>query len=674
MKKIVHSVCSKDCYGSCPIEISVENGKVTSVNPAKASEVNKGLICVKGKTYPIESLYHKDRITTPLKRIGHKGEGKFEAISWDEAFECLIKQFTTNKENYGAESIAYYRGSGTFGVMGDYGKGFWNQLGNYTTTYGTLCDGAGSTAIVHTYGEKKQNHGVHLEKASLILLWGSNPANTTIQLMHYINKSVKKGCKLVVIDPRKSESSKGCALHIKPNCGTDGLLALGLAKRLMEENLIDKPFIEKHTLGFQAYKEMVEGIKLDQVYEETGVSKEELEDLVALIRANPEFALIGGIGVQRYSNGGQTLRAISLISALTGNIGKGNAGFYHSDKQAPSLRWPYASETPKSIRQAIGLSTFGKDLAGLKNPEIKMLWIEQANPAVSNPDTNQVTKALKEIDFVVVLDQFITDTGKWADLILPTTTTPEERDLITAYGHSYVQYKEQAIEPVDSCKKECTIYRTLGEKMGMDLQYLPEDSEALLQDVLDASDINTTLEVLKNKAFLTEGYEEIAFENLVFKTPSGKIEFYSASVKEHWGANPLPVYEPVVEGKDKTPGLYKKYPLNFFSYHHKHRINSQFNQVESLKNSMGKPFLLMNEGDAKKRGIVDESPIKIYNDRGHIECFAKISQDIKEGMIALSFGWDESYKASINKLTQSVPSDMGHGTAFHNCLVEVEGV
>lgn len=668
--RLVHTVCPRNCFGGCSLQVYVENEKITKVRGNNNNPATKGIVCAKGIKYP-ERLYHEDRLLYPLKRVGQRGEKKFEKITWDEAIEIIYQQLSTIQKTYGPESLLYYAGSGNFGVMNNYPLGFWYQYGGYTGTCGHLCDPAAGVAIRYTYGTQKNNGIWDIENAKLIILWGKNPAYTDIHAMNYINKALKKGAKLVTIDPRSNESSKQSVLHLFPRCGTDGLLAIGIQKILVERGIMDEDFIEAFTFGFDAYRDFINDYDIDEILKKAEVNREAFYALIDMIEENPNFVLMTGMGLQRYTNGGQTMRAICLLPAITGSIGKAGCGYFHTDNQGLQLNWPYFPSKPEQIRLSIPMGSIASGIPETKGPPIKALWVEKANPLTSNPNIKKLKKVLEDLDFIVVLEQFMTDTAAMADLILPVAMFLEQNDLVFSYGHPYEQLKQKIVDAPEECKSDNEIYRLLGERFGYDLQYLPEDEEAILTSVLANSGLTVSLEAMKREPYLFQGYHEIAFHDRIFPTPSGKIEFYSVSLHEDWGCEPLPVYHEPEESKYSSSKTYKKYPLQFLSVHARERINSQFGQVKSLRKA-GEPIIQMNEKDALQRHINQGDRVRVFNDRGQIFLKAEVGNKIKEGVINVFEGWAHHTEASPNYLTEDRITDIGNGTAFHTCLVDVE--
>ncbi|MBU4047999.1 molybdopterin-dependent oxidoreductase, partial [bacterium] len=520
------TVCPKDCFGSCSLEVEVEKGKVVKVRGNRNSPVNQGRICIKGKDYP-NMVYGPERLLYPLQRIGKRGKGEFKRISWEQVLDTIYKKLKNLKEQYGPESVLYYNRFANLGVVKNCAYGFWYQFGGFTSTYGGLCDSAAQEAINLTYGEVKHNKISDLENSKLIILWGSNPAYTNIHIMHYINRAVDKGAELITIDIRENESGAKSHLYLNPRPGTDGCLALGIANQLIENNIIDNNFIDHHTFGFAEFKGLVKNYPLGKVSDITGIPLHKIEAMIGFIKNTPEYALICGMGVQRYTNGGQTIRAISLLPSLTASIGKKGCGFYFSDRQAPELNWPFSPPKPKRIRNSIPVAKLASELNNQVDPLVKAVWIEQANPMTSNPSINILARAMNKLDLIVVADLFLTDTARMADIILPAASMFEYYDLITGYGHSYIQLQQKIIEPPGECKHESEIYRLLAKKFDFNLDYLPENDLITIEKIINSSNLNTDVDELKGKPYLHPSYQEIAFGDLKFNTPTQKLEFFS---------------------------------------------------------------------------------------------------------------------------------------------------
>lgn len=661
-----NTVCPRDCFGVCSLRVGVESGKVVKISGNSNNGNSDGNICIKGASYA-KRLYHPERLKYPLLR--DKTTNGFSRISWDAALELISNKLTKYKEEHGSESIMYLSGWGHTGVFNDYSNSFWSQFGTVTSAYGSLCMAAGKTGVKYTYGNTvKHNNNGDLQNAKLIIVWGSNPANTNIHRMRNIKKAVKNGAKLIVIDPRVSETMVDGAIRIHPRGGTDALLAMGVAKLLIERNICDYDFISKHVLGFEEYKERLSSYSMEEISEKTEVSVDKLTEIVDEIEKSPTYALISGTGKSRYSNGGQTERCVSVLTALTGSIGVSGGGYYFSDNQQPDLRWTNQPKDKFEMDCKIHVGSIAHEI-GSQTPKIKAMWIEKTNPLTSLPNVNILKAAMKDIDFIVVVEHFMTDTSYAADLVLPAAMFAEKNDLISVYGDSYIHLLQKIVEPYGECKSEPEIYRLLGAKLGLDLEYLPIVNEDTINKLLKDNNIKTDYEELSKKPYLTKEYRGIAYDDFVFDTPSGKIEIYSEQMKG-WNEDPLPSYNEITEGRYSSPELYKKYPIHFLSAHAFERINSQFVEMQlSKKNDI--PKLQMNTDDARQRNISNGDLVRVFNDRGEIDVICEVGNIIKVGTAHIYEGWSEKSNASANKLTKGFKTDIGNGTVFHDCLAEI---
>lgn len=664
---IINTVCSRNCYSACGLQAHVQNGRVIKISGNPNNPATYGLVCSKGLSFP-KTLYGESRLLYPLKRTGARGEGRFSRISWPEAIDTIYQALSRTSEQYGPEAVLYYAASGNHGgAMQAYAYGFWNQLKGYSATRGSLCSAAANEAMRYTYGLSKDSAIKDIENARLILLWGKNPAHTNLHTMRYIRAAMEHGAKLVTIDTRLGESGAGSTLHLYPRCGSDGLLAIAIAKFIVSEGLLDEAYLAQHTHGFDEYRRMLARYSMDEICAQTEISYAELEQLFALIRETPQFLIILGKGIQRNSNGGQTTRGICLLPALTGGVGKSGSGLFYSDAQRPKFVWPYLPPQPEHVRRDSSIGRLASELEEKTDPPIKAMWIERANPMTSNPNLAKLKRAMEQLDFIACTDLFLTDTARMADIVLPAASFLEEDDIIYSYGHSYIQRKQKAVEAPGECKTDRQIYRLLGERFGMDLRYLPQDDEEILRRVIQESGLDITLEQLESEPYLFAAYDEIAFSDGVFPTPSGKIEFYSEAIARDWDIDPLPEYTEPLESKYTAPGLYEKYPLQLMSPHARDKTNSQ---PYSLKNS--ESVLQIHPLDARERDIVDGDKVRLFNDRGEIILTAQVVEKAKPGVVCVFFGTWGGDTLALNVLNEDRDTDIGYGTCYYNCLVQAE--
>lgn len=657
--------------------MQVDKGKVVGINPLPLNRATPFGGCLKGLSY-VERANSPDRIIYPLKKVN----GSFKRISWNEALETIAERLMHFRDVYGQQSVLFYAASGMAGLLNDFSGKFWRYVyGGATTVYGNLCWPAGLEATRLTLGENKHNVPWDLENAKLIVLWGKNPAESNLHEMIPLNNALDKGAKLVVIDPRRTQSTQRATLLLQPYPSTDATIALAVANIIIQNGWIDSDFIKLHVHGFDQFAEHVKPFTAQWASNISGVPVSLIEKLAWYIGNVKPMTLIPGYGMQRYTNGGQTVRAILALSVITGNIGKSGACWHYANLQSyvfDDVLEPlcyYPPDKPDGIiRRSISTARLGEDMLATKNPELKMIWVERGNPLTQNPNTGKVLEAFRKLDFRVVVEQFMTDTALEADIILPAKNMFEQSDIVGSYWNPYIQLKQKVVEPAGEVKPETEIYWWLAQKLGFneaDLSniLLPPGDEHV-DRYLDSKlrEFNLSLEELRKGPILAPGLQEIAFSDYRFPTPSGKIELYSEQVQTLWGENPLPTYKPAVElFQDQTP-----YPLFLMSPNTKNRIHSQFNNLKVISMISGSPVLQINPADATQRGIGDGDLVEIFNNRGSFRVKAQLTYEVRVGCVVIPNGWWRTQGAPVNVLSEGRETDMGHGSAFHNNRVEVK--
>jgi anaerobic selenocysteine-containing dehydrogenase len=660
--------------------VQVENNTVQKIEAQPLNKATPEGVCLKGLSY-VERANSQDRILHPLQKIN----GEFQQISWNKALDIITEKLQYYKSNFGSHSVLFYAASGMSGLLNDVSYNFWKLYGGTTTVYGNLCWPAGLEATRLTFGEVKHNVPWDLENAKLIVLWGKNPAESNIHQMIPIEKAQRNGARLIVIDPRRTPSAERADMLVQPIPGTDALLALAIAKIIIQNNWHDKQFIENHVLGFDKFAQSLKNLDIEHASKECGVPLSFINELAEIIGTVKPMTLVAGYGMQRYTNGGQTTRTLMALSIITGNIGKKGACWHYANLQSyvfdalkePENYYP-VPEKDKPFRRIIPTALLGEKMQKIKNPELKMAWVERGNPITQNPDSNQTIKAFRNLEFIVVVEQFMTDTAKEANIILPAKSMFEQSDIIGSYWNPYVQLKQKVIEPPGEVKPETEIYYLLAKYMGFKedeiKNNIPEPKDAAIEAWLKKylSRYNgLSLDLLKKHPVLAPGLEEIAFSDLKFNTPSGKIELYSKQAVNIWKVNPLPSYEPLEEGQK---GKQKPFPLNLMSPNTKNRIHSQFGNLKSIKALAPYPVVIISPIDAKPRKIKENDKVRVYNQRGELYIKTKFDYSIRPGNVVIVNGYWNSEGGSPNLLSKGRETDMGHGTAFHDNMVEIEKI
>ncbi|MBE3086791.1 MAG: molybdopterin-dependent oxidoreductase [Bacteroidetes bacterium] len=670
------TACPRNCYSSCSFRVQVENNKIRRILPYSGNLATPEGPCIKGLSY-IERTHSPERIIYPLIKTS---QGKFQQITINEALDIISHKLNSVREKYGPKSILWYKGSGMSGLTNEIGYSFWKAFGGTTITYGNLCWPAGLEAVRLTLGSVKHNVPWDLKNAKTIIIWGKNPAETNIQEIAFIAGAKENGSRIIVIDPLRTPTADKADILFSPKAGTDAALALAIAWVLIKEDLIDLNFIEKHVKGFDEFSQ---SLRISPVEAEkiTGIPVGNIIELAYIIGKEGPVTILPGYGLQRHLNGGQTIRSILSLSVLTGNIGKPGSGFNYANLQSyiydnPKEPLSYYPDPEKDLpfRRTISMAKLGRDILNTSDPELKAAWIERGNPLLQSPDTNSVKKAFSGLEFKVVVEQFMTDTAAIADIILPSKDMFEQSDIIGSYWSPYIQFKPKVIQSPGEVIPESDIYFHLAKRLNMNIgtNLIPEPGNENIEEWLDNrikgySELN--LDDLKEGPVLAPGLQQIAFEDLNFETPSGKIELYSSEAQSIWGVSPLPDYTP----NELNTGD-ELYPLVFVTPNTGSRIHSQFGNLKIIKETVQEPAVGISPGDAAKRNIYSGNKIRVFNQTGEIISVARISNRIPAGLVVLPNGIWYNEGGGGNHLITGRETDMGYGAAFHDNTVEVERV
>jgi anaerobic selenocysteine-containing dehydrogenase len=682
-ERVVTSACPRNCYSTCSLRVTVADGRIRRLEPHPDNLATPSGICLKGLSY-LERVYSPDRILYPLRR--RPGAGGFDRVSWDDALDAIARTLLDLRARHGPQCVLHYAASGTKGLMNGVADRFWRLFGGCTTTYGDLCWPAGLEATRLMLGANEHNAPWDLANARLIVFWGKNAAETNVHQMAFVDQALARGATLVVIDPRRTETAERAALHIQPRPGTDAALALAVAHLLFEQGRIDAPFVDRHVRGAGEFRASVRDATPAWAAAIAEVPEAQVRRLAALVGTVKPMTICAGFGMQRYTNSGRTMRALIALVALTGNIGKPGAGWVFANlrtqvfggQKDPLAFYPPA-QPDGGVRVSISTARLGPDMLATTDPPLKMVWVERGNPIPQNPETPAVMRAFRALDFRVVVDQFLTDTAREADIVLPAKTLFEQSDVIGAYWHDYLQFKQKAIDPPGEVRPESEIYRLLAERLGIARDEIdaafpaPDDAavEAFLADRLRAVP-GVTLERLREGPVRVPGSGDVAFADLRFPTPSGLIELWSDEAGTRWGCEPLPSYVEPVESVRGPVARPSAYPLNLLTPNTKNRIHSQFGNLATIRAIEPAPILAMSANDAASRDLAPGQRVRVFNDRGSLIVAMRVERGLKPGCVVLHNGWWLADGAAVNVLSKARETDMGHGAAFHENLVEVE--
>ncbi len=645
--------------------VHVQDGKIIQIEGDPLNPATEGKVCLKGISHA-RGITAPDRLLTPLRR--HQATDEFEPVTWAEALDDIATRLDRLRSEKGPLSVLYHEGSGCHGALSALADAFWNPFGGPTRTYGDLCWPAGLEATRLTYGDNLHNHPRLTTNSRFILLWGHNPAETNIHQMRLILKAQESGAGLAVVDPRSTDTTDAADLHLQPRPGTDAALALGLAHVIVNAGLHDARFLEDYGTGVDRYLERVSEYPPERVSAITGVSAKAIEQLaVDYAKADPSL-LIAGFGLQRHRHAGQVMRAVALLPALTGNVVKPGGGWQYANLASHRLRLPHLPPKPAGQARAFPTSQLGKGIRECRDPGISAAWFEKANPVSQHPRTDEVVRALKSLDLLVVVDQFLTDTARLAHYVLPAKSMFEEMDLVTAYWHPYLQLRTRIFDPPGEVKTETEIWHLLCERFGFETQYFGPDLQEILRSMLPEGR-GDLMESLENGPVDISGLGDVVWAEGRFPTASGKIEFASEEAARLWGLDSVPDYVPLPEGHESD--LSRRFPLQLLSCKTRECIHSQFGNLDWILEVERPRLMDIHPEDAGVRGLENGDLARVWNDRGSTLVPVRLNPGILPGVVHIAEGRFAEGDPMINRLTDDGVTDIGYGAVFYECLVEV---
>lgn len=663
------AVCSLDCPDQCGLLLHKENGKIIKVEGDPHHPVTKGFICNKVRNMTAR-IYDEKRLKYPLKRIGAKGEGKFTRISWGEAIETITSNWKRLVRNDGAESILPYSFYGNMGNLSAEGmdRRFFHCLGASRLDR-AICSSAGEAGYKYTMGQCLGTDPEDTIHAKLFLFWGVNAASTNMHQAAIAQQARKQnGAKIIVIDVHKNQTSRLADWFIPILPGTDAALALGMMHILFAENLVDSQFLEQYTVGHEELRSHVAQYDPVTVSDITGIP---VEDIVKLARmygkTSPSFIRIGN-GPQHHDNGGMFVRTVSCLPALTGQWFVKGGGAIKGNSACLSfntarLQRPDLLKNKKT--RLINMNLLGEALLTLE-PPIKSLYVYGSNPAVVAPAGNKVRRGLKRDDlFTVVHDLFLTETARYADIVLPAASSFENTDFYTSYWHHYIQLQQPVIEPFGEAKSNVGVFRLLAKGMEFTEPAFDETEAELIAQALD-NPMNPSIKDISYETLTTHQYLKAKVEFPVrFPTQSGKIELYSKRMEKK-GLSPLPTYVPL-----KKDGVHS---FHFIACPNHNFLNSTFSNQATHRGLEKEPAVVLNREDAEQLGIKDGEQVRIWNERGECILTSSVGDRVLPGVAVTQGLWGaaEGTKQLVNSLTPDRLADMGGGAAFFSGRVTVE--
>jgi len=660
------------------MRVTVEAGRVVRIQGDPDHPTTQGALCTKVSRYA-ERTYHDERVLVPLRRVGAKGRGEFERVSWDEALADIAGRLRAIAAR-DPQAIVPYSYAGTMGLLqGEaMAQRFFHKLGASLLDR-TICSMAGGEALAATYGSKVGMHTRFFAESRLIVIWGSNSITSNLHFWTLAQEAKRRGAKLIAIDPRRTETAEKCHQHIALLPGTDGALALGVMHELIECGWLDHDYIERHVDGFDRLQKRVAEWPPERAAEVCGIAADEVRGLARAWGTTQPAAIRLNYGMQRVKGGGNATRLIALLPCLTGawrhragGMLLSSSGWFKAHRN-PALERPdlLAGRRPRTINMV----TIGDDLLRETSPgfgpKIEALVVYNSNPVAVAPESRKVVAGFARDDlFTVVLEHFLTDTADHADYVLPATTQLEHLDVHSTYGHTDVMFNEPAIAPVGQSKPNAQIFRELAHRMGYTDSCFDDSDEELARQAFDWDALGTTFEALRERGWAALPVPEAPFAEGHFLTASGKarVDVCGLGVPEH-----VPNHESVLS----SPELARRFPLAMISPPARHFLNSSFVNVRSLRAIEGEPIVEMHARDAEVRGIATGAVVRIFNDRGEYRCKAVVSERARPGVVnGLGVWWRKLGLdgTNVNEVTSQALTDIGRAPTFYDCLVQVQAV
>ena len=669
VEEIVRTACPRDCYDTCGINVHKRNGAIDSVRGDPAHFVSQGQLCVKCSIgYNNEWLDPRSRLTRPLRRVGRKGEGRFEPVSWEAAIDAIADRLKRIVANVGPQAILNTHYSGTISLIAYlFPTRFFNRLGATEVSPDTICNMAGHVALHYMYGTSVSGFDPRTgDDATCIIVWGANPSASGPHVQeHWLAKLPGK---VVVIDPVRTPTAAAADIHLQPFPGSDAALAFSMLHVIQREQLVDRNFVAQHTVGWDAVEPMLAQCTPQWGEAQTGVPARLIEEVARLYGRGPSLLWMGQ-ALQRQPTGGNVMRACALLPAVTGNLGKPGAGFVYLNFDMAQrgidgeyLTAPHLSKgAPPSISQM--------DLAAtLEDParaQALMCW--NINIAASNPQQERLHKALMREDLMtVVLDLFPTDTTDFADFVLPAASFLEFDDLVASYFHLTLSAQVKAAEPMGEALPNSEIFRRLARAMDFTEPELHESDAEIIATLLKRANLDGDFHSFAARAPMHLPAEPlIQFRDLTFPTPSGRIEIASESA----AADGHPrVPQPLADPRPASGRLRLLSPSSQWA------LNDSFSNVAKIAAHTGPPAIAMHPDDAAGRGLAEGDQVLVANETGRLVMRVTLTETVPRGVALSHKGrWpkQEAGHRNVNVLNPGRKSDMGESTAVHSVEVTV---
>ena len=646
--EIRRTACSLDCFDACGIVAEVADGRIVRLGGDPDHPFTRGALCNKVNHYLRDRFYHPDRQLHPLRKVG----GHWQRLAWDDALDLIADTLTGVKERHGTLSVLYHKGNGSFAGLKVMGERFFNLYGGVTQAVGRFCGGEADYGTNQSFGACEIHDPLDLaEHTRLFLIWGRNPAVTNIHMMPVLKEARARGARAIVIDPAVTKTVRYCDGHVQPRPGSDGHLAIGLAKVILARRRIDRERIAAISDHFADYLALVERMGMDEVVRRTDLSPDAIETLALDYADTKPATILQGIGLQQYTRGAQTYRLIGALGMLTGNIGVPGGGVNFGNWPWAIMHKPVALERRAAPVRQVPVSKLAESLMTTTDPRITAAFFMGTNLVNQMPDTQGMRRELAKLDFRVCVDQFLTDTAECCDVFLPSTTMLEEEDFLPSYGHQWMQLMRPLVAPAGECRSDLVILQQLADRLGFgpDMAGSPAYWIDQLTSTFRHQNISHASLLAAGGRLWPEGTPRVPWADGTFKTPSGRF-----------------VFPPELDDDPVLPPA--DYPLHLIALASEKAINSQVPE-ESRRHAA--VTARVHPAVATPHGLADGDVARLVSPRGSLRVTLECRDDVRLDSVFVAKGDWAKYDRGLNVLTEPRYTS-GTGTAFNQNYVRLE--
>jgi anaerobic selenocysteine-containing dehydrogenase len=649
MERTVYTSCTLDCPDGCGIIAHVKDGRVVKLEGHPDHEFTQGYLC--GKTYRFpERVYSPERQLHPLKRSNRRIDGGWERVGWDEALDLVADRIRGYLAAPGPLSIMHYQRTGSWGATKLLSRRFWNLLGGVTTTSGSLCSGAARAGQALDFGVRAGHDPSDLLNSRLVLLWGRNPMATNLHTVPLLKEVRRRGGRVILIDPVRSESAGFCDGHVQPRVATDAELAMAMAKVILEEGLEDRAYLHEHTHGLAEFQALLETRSLADLARACELPEGEIRDLARAYATTRPAAILLGWGLNKYQHSAEIFRCVDALGALAGHIGVPGGGVSHGYNTQRHFDKTVEAADRARHHRAIPEPLLGRGLRDAQQPPVRMMFINSGNPVNQSPNSNLVAQGLAALEFVVVVDQVLTDTADYAHVFLPTTTFLEEEDMLVSWGHNIIGGVNPVIEPVGEARSDLWIFQRLAERLGIGTEMAGAPRDWLSRIFTPLERQGVSVEQVMAGPVRCPVAPRVPFADHVYPTKSGRFEFITALRHE--------------------PRALPDFPLTLVTNYSKKWLLSQILEKEHPAIAS----VRVGTETAAQYGIESGARAVIRSPVGHLEVEVLVDARIGRGMVIMPVGTWIKRGGGANVLTEDIMSNFGQMAAYGETRVRLEPV